>query len=104
MQNTKIAETILSYFPDNYNGIFVEVGAAHPVNISVSFCFRPLAEQKRMWHFDQAHELDSKEPSGKWKIISVEPNPEFCDEFKKMDIPVLQYAACGEDKGKTTFK
>lgn len=104
MSNIEIANVIFCYFPKDFNGIFVEVGAAHPVNISISFLFRPLEEQKKLWHFIQAHKWDGYEPPNKWQIISIEPNPEFCEEFKKMDLPILEYAACSEDKGQTDFR
>lgn len=58
------------------------MGAAHPTMISVSYPFRSLG----------------------WQVISVEPNPEFIEDFKKMNLPILEYAACAEDKGTTTFK
>ena len=77
-----IANIILGYFPQNYVGTLLEVGSAHPVCISVSLPFRNLG----------------------WKIISVEPIPEFCEEFKKRNFKILEYAASGEDIGPTTFK
>jgi FkbM family methyltransferase len=82
----------------------VEVGAADPVNISVSFCFRSLAEQKRLFGMRQAHEWDGKEPKGSWDIISVEANPDYVSEFEKCGLSVLHYAACAEDIGKTSFR
>lgn len=80
--NVDISEILQGYFPPNYVGTFLEVGAAHPTMISVSYPFRSLG----------------------WKIISIEPNPEFINNFKEMNLPILEYAACAEDKGTTTFK
>ena len=77
-----IADIRLKYFPENYKGTLLEVGAAHPTMISVSFPLR----------------------NAGWDIISVEPNPEFIANFKEMNLPILEYAACSEDKGMTTFK
>lgn len=77
-----IADILQGYFPPGHQGTFLEVGAAHPTMISVSFPFRSLG----------------------WNIISVEPNPEFIANFKEMNLPILEYAACAEDKGPTTFK
>ena len=77
-----LANVLSKYFPDNYAGTMLEVGAAHPEAISVSFPFRGFG----------------------WKIMSVEPIPEFCDEYRKRGFQILQYAACSEDKGVTTFK
>lgn len=80
--NKKIANILLKYFPKKYKGVLVEVGAGHPINISISKYFR----------------------NSKWKIISIEPIPEQCDEFRKMGLPILEYACCSEDRGNTTFK
>lgn len=77
-----IAEILREYFPPDYSGILLEVGAAHPTMASVSFPFRQF----------------------NWNIISVEPNPEFINNFKELNLPILEYAACAEDKGTTTFK
>lgn len=54
-------------------GIFVEVGAADPEFLSISARFRALG----------------------WKIVAVEPNPEFCKLHTDRGYPVYQYA-CGE--------
>ena len=80
--NVEIADVLLKYFPSKYKGVLVEVGAGHPVNISISLPFRKL----------------------KWNIISIEPIPEHCEEFFKMGFPVLEYACCSADKGTTPFK
>ncbi len=77
-----IAEILRGYFPPDYKGTLLEVGAAHPTMASISYPFRS---------FD-------------WTIISVEPNQELINNFKELNLPVLEYAACAEDKGKTTFK
>jgi len=60
----------------------VEVGAAHPESISTSFPLRGLG----------------------WQIISIEPIPEFCDEFRKRGLTVLQYACYSRDEGHMSFK
>lgn len=60
----------------------VEVGAAHPESISTSFPLRGLG----------------------WQVISIEPIPEFCDEFRKRGLPVLQYACYSRDEGRMSFK
>jgi len=80
--NTEIADILRGYFPVDYKGTLLEVGAAHPTMISISYPLRSFG----------------------WNIISVEPNPEFINNFKEMGLPVLEYAACAEDKGTTTFK
>src|SRR5262245_19851459 len=60
------------FFPDG-GGVFVEVGAARPDFLSVSALFR----------------------SRGWKIIAIEPIPDFCELQRKAGHEVLQYA-CGE--------
>lgn len=78
----EVSDTLFEYFKLGYKGTLVEVGAGHPVNISNSLVFRDF----------------------KWSIISVEPIPEHCDEFRKMGFDVLQYAASNKDTGITKFK
>lgn len=77
-----IAEILRGYFPADHKGILLEVGAAHPTMASISYPFRSYG----------------------WTIISVEPNPELINNFKEMNLPILEYAACAEDIGTTTFK
>jgi FkbM family methyltransferase len=79
--NIELAATLRGYFPPEYKGVLLEVGAAHPINISLSHPFR----------------------SSGWKIISVEPNPEYVKEFTDMGLECLPYACCAEDKGRTDF-
>jgi FkbM family methyltransferase len=100
----ELANLIFKYFENDYNGVFVEIGAADPIDISVSFLFRPLDEQKRLQKVRNIINDLIKEPVGYWKIISIEPNPDFCNEFVKHNLPILEYAACAEDVGETTFK
>lgn len=78
----ELSDTLFEYFKLGFKGTLVEVGAGHPVNISNSLAFRDL----------------------KWNIISVEPIPEHCEEFRKMGFEVLQYAASSKDIGVTRFK
>jgi FkbM family methyltransferase len=54
-------------------GVVVEVGAARPDYLSVSEHFRTLD----------------------WRVIAIEPNPEFCKLHEQQGFEVLQYA-CGE--------
>ena len=74
--NAEIAEMLKAYFPEDYKGTLVEVGAGHPINISFSLHFRPLG----------------------WDIVSIEPIPEHCEEFRKMGLPILQFACSKTDK------
>lgn len=98
-----ISDILQPYFPADHKGMLVEVGAAHPLHISVSFPFRPLEVQEKVWHSYFEHKVDLRKPNGVWEIISIEPNPEFCNEFRKNNLPVLQYAYTNKDVGQTTF-
>jgi FkbM family methyltransferase len=80
-QEVKIAYTIANYFSNDVISCMVEVGAGHPVELSVSFPLRKL----------------------NWNIISIEPIPQFCQEFKNRNYNILSYAACSENKGQRNF-
>ena len=80
--NIEIANILAGYFQHNYKATLLEVGAADPEMISISLPLRNLD----------------------WNIISIEPNPIFCAEFRKKNLPILEYAACAEDKGLTSFQ
>ena len=99
----QLANKITSYFDDSPH-ILVEVGAADPCWASSTFFMRPLAEQRRIHALRAAHELISEEPKGSWDIISIEPNPAFCQLFRDANLPILQYAATSTDVGATTFQ
>lgn len=98
-----ISGILQSFFPMNHKGVLVEVGAAHPLNISVSYGFRHIDIQRKIWESYFAHDTIFKRPVGDWEIISIEPNPDFCREFKKNSLPVLEYACTNKDIGETTF-
>ena len=61
------------FFRDSSGGVLVEVGAARPDFLSVGASFRQRG----------------------WTVISVEPNPEFCELHRAAGNHVLQYA-CGD--------
>ena len=64
-------------------GVYVDVGAGDPTGMyNNSTIFRA---------------------SG-WKIISIEPNPRMCNDFRNLGYEVCQYAAYARDLGKTTFE
>ena len=71
----KVDECIRNaFFPDYlYHGVFVEVGAAGPEFLSMSMHFR----------------------ENGWRIIGIEPNPEFCKLHHEKGYEILQYA-CGD--------
>ena len=60
-----------AFFAKTTNGVLVEVGAARPKYLSISASYRALG----------------------WKIIAIEPNPEFCAAHRALGYEVLEYAA-----------
>ena len=61
------------FFPEQRSGILVDIGAARPDYLSISALYRSMG----------------------WRVIAIEPNPEFCDLHRQKGYEVLQYA-CGE--------
>jgi FkbM family methyltransferase len=71
-----------SFFSDySHAGVFVEVGAAGPEFLSTSMHFR----------------------ENGWRIISIEPNPEFCKLHHEKGYEVLQYACGDHDEDDVEF-
>ena len=71
-----------AFFPDPaYRGTMIEVGAAKPDYLSVSATFR----------------------SRGWRVISIEPNPYFCEMQRRQGNDVLQYACGDTDKDDVSF-
>ena len=62
-------------------GVFVEVGAARPDYLSVSAHFRTLG----------------------WRVVAIEPIPEFCELQRAAGNEVLQYACGEEDRDDVDF-
>ncbi|OGP85399.1 MAG: FkbM family methyltransferase [Deltaproteobacteria bacterium RBG_16_58_17] len=70
------------FFPGNGSGkIFVEVGAARPDYLSLSALYRSLG----------------------WRIIAIEPNPEFCTLHREKGYEILEYACGDQDKDNVDF-
>lgn len=70
------------FFPDSDAGrIFVEVGAARPDYLSTSALFRARG----------------------WRIIAIEPNPDFCQLHQEKGHEVLQYACGTRDEDDVDF-
>lgn len=69
------------FFPEAEGRVFVEVGAARPDYLSMSALFR----------------------SAGWKVILVEPNPEFCALHRAAGHEVLQYACADYDADDVSF-
>lgn len=69
------------FFPGVQGGVFVEVGSARPDFLSISALYRTMA----------------------WRVIAIEPNPDYLPQYKKYGFEVLQYAVGGEDKDDVEF-
>lgn len=71
-----------TFFKDKQEpGVFVEIGAARPDYLSISASYRKLM----------------------WKIISIEPNPDFCKLHRDMGLDVYEYACSDHDQDNTEF-
>jgi FkbM family methyltransferase len=71
-----------AFFPDySYKGVFVEVGAAGPEFLSMSMHFREHG----------------------WRVIGIEPNPEFCKLHHEKGYEILQYACGDHDEDNVEF-
>jgi FkbM family methyltransferase len=70
-----------TFFPYASTGVLVEVGAGRPDYLSISASYRMLG----------------------WKIISVEPNPDFCALHRARGYEVLQYAASNTEADDVEF-
>lgn len=83
VQNGKhVDEVLRSYFPDyNYNGIFLDIGAYEPINISNSY------------HFEK----------NGWEVYCFEANTLLIDTLKSQRKNVYNYAISYEDKENITF-
>lgn len=72
-----------AFFPDfSYKGLIVEVGAAGPEYLSISRHFR----------------------ESEWRVLAIEPNPEFCELHRKANFDVLQYACGDHDEDDVDFE
>jgi FkbM family methyltransferase len=70
-----------AFFPKTRDGTFVEVGAARPEYLSISASYRALC----------------------WKVIAIEPNPEFCAAHRALGHDVLEYAASDSETDDANF-
>jgi len=69
------------FFPGCGQGVLVEVGAARPDYLSISKKFRAAG----------------------WRIIAIEPNPDFCELHQKLGHEILQYACSDRDQDDVDF-
>ena len=71
-----------AFFPEkDYRGVFVEVGAARPDYLSISASFRELG----------------------WKIVAIEPNPEFCAAHRALGYEIYEYACSDVESDDAEF-
>jgi FkbM family methyltransferase len=70
-----------AFFRNAPPGVLVEVGAARPDYLSISASFRTLG----------------------WRIIAVEPNPDFCAAHRALGHEVLEYAASDVEADNANF-
>jgi FkbM family methyltransferase len=70
-----------AFFAESVRGVLVEVGAARPDYLSIGASFRARG----------------------WKVISIEPNPDFCAEHRSLGHNVLEYAASDEEADDASF-
>ncbi|MGA7852841.1 MAG: FkbM family methyltransferase [Candidatus Acidiferrales bacterium] len=71
-----------AFFPDPlYRGTMIEVGAAKPDYLSVSATFR----------------------SRGWRVLSIEPNPYFCDLQRQQGVNVIECACGSSDNDDASF-
>src|SRR5262245_22621984 len=70
-----------AFFRDHKTGVLVEVGAALPDYLSISQSYR----------------------SRGWRIIAIEPNPNFCAAHRALGYDVLQYACSDKDGDDVPF-
>ena len=81
-KNKTIDQVIREYFPDpNYKGVFFDIGAYEPINISNSY------------HFEM----------NKWDVYCFEANTNLIDELKRYRKNVFNYAIYNEDKDFVEF-
>jgi len=70
-----------AFFRGKTSGVLVEVGAARPDYLSIGANFRELG----------------------WKVVSIEPNPEFCAAHRARGHEVLEYACSDEESDNADF-
>jgi FkbM family methyltransferase len=70
-----------AFFSKARSGILVEVGAARPDYLSIGASFRELG----------------------WKVIAIEPNPEFCAAHRALGYDILEYAVSDSEDDEAEF-
>jgi hypothetical protein len=80
-QGKYVDETIQEYFPKGYKGVFFDVGAYEPINISNSYYFE----------------------KNNWDVYCFEANTLLIDGLKSERKNVFNYAISNEDKSFIEF-
>lgn len=70
-----------AFFSKTKKGVLVEVGAARPDYLSISASYRARG----------------------WKIIAIEPNPDFCASHRALGYDILEYAASDTEADDANF-
>ena len=70
-----------AFFRSQKGGVFVEVGAAHPQIINIGALFRRRG----------------------FRVLSIEPNPVFCEMHRAKGNEILQYACGSQDEDNVEF-
>ena len=81
-QQTALPKFTNKFFPKNFKGIYVDVGAGYPEFYSNSLHYR----------------------NNGWKVIAIEPQPSMCKEYRDRGYPILQYACSNKDSGEVDFE
>lgn len=69
------------FFPSNFKGVMVEVGAARPDFLSIGRSFR----------------------DADWRVVSVEPNPNFAQRHRDLGNEIYEYACADFDRDNVDF-
>lgn len=69
------------FFKDQKQGVFVEIGAARPDFLSIGALFRARG----------------------WRVLSIEPNPIFCEMHRAKGHEIYQYACGTHDENNVEF-
>lgn len=69
------------FFADQSSGVVVEVGAARPDYLSISALYRSLG----------------------WKVVAIDPNPAYAEQYRTLGYELLQYACAEQDSDDVDF-
>lgn len=81
-QAQELAQFVSRHFPKDFKGVYVDVGAGFPKELSNSLQFRERG----------------------WEVIAVEPQPQMCAQFRELGYPILEFACSATDLGEVDFE